>query len=237
MRTVRAATFDVFRQYGLTTIFANPGSTEVAFLTDLPDDIGFVLALHEGSVVGIATGYATAAGRPALVNLHTTAGLGNAVGALATARTNRVPLVVVLGQQDRRHLAYKPFLAGELEGLAGAYPVWVHQPVRPQDVPGAVARAWHEARDGHGPALMIVPSDDWAEPAEEAAIAAPAALHRADARPGGCGDPGRRAQGGRTRHAGPARVGGPDLRPARRGAAPGGGAVRRSATSTRRSAG
>ena len=39
MRTVRDATFEVLRRYGLTTIFANPGSTEVAFLTDLPDDI------------------------------------------------------------------------------------------------------------------------------------------------------------------------------------------------------
>jgi benzoylformate decarboxylase len=48
MRSVRDATFDVFRQYGLMTIFANPGSTEVSFLTDLPDDIEFVLALHEG---------------------------------------------------------------------------------------------------------------------------------------------------------------------------------------------
>ena len=60
MTTVRDATFDVFRRFGLTTIFANPGSTEIAFLTGLPDDLEFVLALHEGSVVGIATGYATA---------------------------------------------------------------------------------------------------------------------------------------------------------------------------------
>ncbi|MDT7575162.1 MAG: benzoylformate decarboxylase, partial [Pseudonocardiales bacterium] len=145
MRTVRDATFDVFRQFGLRTIFANPGSTEISFLTDLPDDLQFVLALHEASVVGMATGYATVTERPALVNLHTTAGLGNAVGALATARTNRVPLVVIVGQQDRRHLVYRPFLAGDLEGLAGDYPVWVHQPPRPQDVPSAVARAWHEA--------------------------------------------------------------------------------------------
>ena len=64
------------------------------------------------------------------MNLHTTAGLGNAVGALATARTNRVPLVVVVGQQDRRHLVYRPFLAGDLAGLAGDYPVWVNQPAR-----------------------------------------------------------------------------------------------------------
>src|SRR5689334_12114681 len=184
MRTVRDATFDVFRRYGLTTIFANPGSTEISFLTDLPGDIGFVLALHEGSVVGIATGYATVHQRPALVNLHTTAGLGNAVGALATARTNRVPLVVIVGQQDRRHLVYRPFLAGELAGLAGEYPVWVHQPMRPQDVPSAVARAWHEAVDGRGPALVIVPSDDWAAPAEDLELAAPTALrHPAAADP------------------------------------------------------
>jgi benzoylformate decarboxylase len=179
--TVRDATFDVFRRFGMTTIFANPGSTEIAFLTGLPDDLRFVLALHEGSVVGTATGYATATGRPALVNLHTTAGLGNAVGALATARTNRVPLVVVVGQQDRRHLVYRPFLAGDLAGLAGDYPVWVNQPARAQDVPSAIARAWHEANDGRGPALVIVPSDDWGEPADDAPLAAPAQLHRGTA--------------------------------------------------------
>ncbi|MDT7580509.1 MAG: benzoylformate decarboxylase [Pseudonocardiales bacterium] len=181
MTTVRDATFDVFRRFGLTTIFANPGSTEIAFLTGLPDDLRFVLALHEGSVVGIATGYATATGRPALVNLHTTAGLGNAVGALATARTNRVPLVVIVGQQDRRHLVYRPFLAGDLAGLAGDYPVWVNQPARAQDVPSAVARAWHEANDARGPALVIVPSDDWAELADDAPLAAPAQLRRGTA--------------------------------------------------------
>jgi thiamine pyrophosphate-dependent acetolactate synthase large subunit-like protein len=121
MRTVRDATFDVLRQFGLTTIFANPGSTEVSFLTDLPEDLEFVLALHEGSVVGIATGYATRTGTPALVNLHTTAGLGNAVGALATARVNRVPLVVIVGQQDRRHLAFRPRRAGgHVPGLGAA---------------------------------------------------------------------------------------------------------------------
>jgi benzoylformate decarboxylase len=181
MPTVREATFDVFRRFGLTTIFANPGSTEISFLTGLPDDLAFVLALHESAVVGIATGYATATGRPALVNLHTTAGLGNAVGALATARTNRVPLVVIVGQQDRRHLVYRPFLAGELVGLAGEYPVWVHQPMRAQDVPSAVARAWHEATDGRGPAIVIVPSDDWAAPADELELAAPAVLRHAAA--------------------------------------------------------
>jgi len=165
--TVRDAAFDVLRRRGLTTIFGNPGSTEIAFLTGLPDDLRFVLALHEGSVVGMATGWALGRGEPAFVLLHTTAGLGNAVGALATARVNRAPLVVLVGQQDRRHLAFEPFLAGRLEGLAGDYPVSVEVPVLPEEVPGALDRAWHRAKLERGPALVIVPMDDWSQPASE----------------------------------------------------------------------
>ena len=58
--TVRDATFDVLRERGLTTIFANPGSTEIQLLSGLPADLRFVLALHEASVVGLATGLALA---------------------------------------------------------------------------------------------------------------------------------------------------------------------------------
>jgi benzoylformate decarboxylase len=181
-QTVREATFDVWREYGLTSIFANPGSTEIKLLTDLPGDFRFVLALHEGSVIGMATGWAIGRGEPALAVLHTTAGLGNAVGALATARVNRAPLVVVVGQQDRRHLATEPFLAGRLRGLAGSYPVWNDEPVRPQDVPGAIARAFHEAVTGSGPALVIVPMDDWlADAGETDERAAPRRVVRARA--------------------------------------------------------
>jgi benzoylformate decarboxylase len=166
-QTVREATFDVFRRRGLTMLFSNPGSTEVPFLTDLPEDIRFVLALHEGSVVGLATGFAIGRGEPALAVLHTTAGFGNAVGALATARVNRAPLVVIVGQQDRRHLVFEPFLAGRLAGLAGDYPVWADQPVRAGDVPGAIERAHHEASTKRGPAVVIVPMDDWLQPADD----------------------------------------------------------------------
>ena len=80
---------------------------------------------------------------------------------------NRAPLVVLVGQQDRRHLAFEPFLAGKLERLAGDYPVSVEQPVRPQEVPGAIERAYHAAATHRGPALVIVPMDDWSAPAED----------------------------------------------------------------------
>jgi benzoylformate decarboxylase len=170
VRTVRDDAFEVISRLGMGTIFANPGSTEVPMLSDLPDDLHFVLALHEAAVVGMATGWALGRESPAFVVLHTTAGLGNAVGALATARVNRAPLVVLVGQQDRRHLALEPFLTGRLDGLAGEYPVSVAQPPRAQDVPGALARAWHTARERRGPALVIVPMDDWSAPADDSGM-------------------------------------------------------------------
>jgi len=179
LKTVREGAFDVFRRRGLTKLFSNPGSTEVPFLTDLPDDFEFVLGLHEGPVVAMATGYALGRGGPSLAVLHTTAGLGNAVGAIATARVNRAPVVVLVGQQDRRHLVFDPFLTGRLERLAGDYPVWVDLPVRAGDVPGAIERACHEAETHQGPALVIVPMDDWAGAIDEdREDAAPARLMR-----------------------------------------------------------
>jgi benzoylformate decarboxylase len=165
--TVREATFDFLRRRELTDIFSNPGSTEIPFLTGLPDDLRFVLGLHEGSVVSMASGYALARRRPSFALVHTTAGFGNSVNAISTARVNRTPIVIAVGQQDRRHLAFEPFLAGRLDGLAGDYPVWVGQPPRAQDVVGALERAYHEAETRLGPAVVIVPMGDWLEEAGE----------------------------------------------------------------------
>lgn len=171
--SVREATFSTWKRLGMTTIFSNPGSTEVPLLRDLPSEFNFILGLHEASVVGMATGFALSAERPALALLHTTAGLGNAVGAIATARVNKAPLVVVVGQQDRRHLIHRPFLTGELRGLAGTYPVWQAEPAMARDVPSLITRAWYEASAKRGPAMVIVPMDDWDQDACQNAIAAP----------------------------------------------------------------
>jgi benzoylformate decarboxylase len=178
VRTVRDAVLDVMRAHGMTQIFGNPGSTEIPFLTGLPADFEYILGLHEGSVVGMASGYAIGRGAPVFVNLHTAAGLGNAVNAIAGARDNRAPLVIVVGQQDRRQIAQAPFLTGRsLERLAGDYPVWTDTPARAQDLPGSIARAWHEASQASGPALVVAPMGDWEEPAEQdGAAGAPARL-------------------------------------------------------------
>ena len=167
MATVREATFDLLRRLGITTVFGNPGSTELPFLKDFPDDFRYVLALQEASALGMAEGFAQGSGRAALVNLHTGPGLGNAMGAMITAWHNKTPLLVTAGQQDRRHSALEPLLTGGLVDLAKPYVKRSLEPVRAEDVPGEIRRAYHTAmQHPRGPVFVSVPMDDWDAEAE-----------------------------------------------------------------------
>lgn len=162
MVSVREATFDLLRSLGVTRVFGNPGSTELPFLKDFPDDFDYVLGLQEASVLAMADGHAQATGEPALVNLHTAPGLGNAMGAMVNAHHTRTPLVVTAGQQDRRHLALEPLLHGKLTELAKPYVKWSHEPARAEDVPRALARAFYAAaQEPQGPVFVSIPMDDW----------------------------------------------------------------------------
>ena len=90
-KTVHGVTYDLLRQLGLTTVFGNPGSTEQTFLKNFPDDFMYVLGLQEASVLAMADGFAQSTGKPALVNVHTGAGTGNAIGNLVAAYKGNVP--------------------------------------------------------------------------------------------------------------------------------------------------
>src|SRR2546430_2335417 len=94
MTTVRDATFDFLRRRGMTTMFGNPGSTELPMLAEFPDDFTYVLGLQEAVAVGMADGYAQASGKPTMVNLHTAPGVGNGIGANFNAQADQSPLLV-----------------------------------------------------------------------------------------------------------------------------------------------
>lgn len=167
MATVREVTLDLLRELGVTTVFGNPGSTELPFLKDFPEDFTYVLGLQEASVLGMAEGYAQGTGNAALVNVHTAPGLGNAMGALVTAYHNRTPLLVTAGQQDRRHISLEPLLTGKLVELAKPYVKRSHEPSRAEDVPGEILRAYHTAmQPPKGPVFVSIPMDDWEAEAE-----------------------------------------------------------------------
>lgn len=164
--TVRDAAFAVFRHFGVDALFGNPGSTELPMLKGLPADLPYVLGLNEAVVLAMADGHAQATRRPALVNLHSSAGTGHALGNLFTACRNGTPIVVTAGQQARSILPFDPFLGAERPTeFPRPFVKWAAEPLRAEDVPLALARAFHLAlTPPTGPCFVSIPVDDWDRP-------------------------------------------------------------------------
>ena len=166
--TVKQATFDLLRAFGIKKVFGNPGSTELPFLSDWPEDIDYVLGLQEASVVGMADGYAQATRNAGFVNLHSAAGVGNALGNIYTAHRNQTPLVITAGQQARSILPLQAFLYAERASeFPRPYVKYSVEPARAEDVPAAIARAYYTAMQPPcGPTFVSVPIDDWSHPTQ-----------------------------------------------------------------------
>ena len=169
MTSVREASYELLRARGMTTMFGNPGSTELPMLAGFPDDFTYVLGLQEAVVVGMADGYAQASGRPAIVNLHTAPGVGNAMGAIFNARANKSPLVITAGQQVRPvHLMEANLTNRDAIRMPQPLVKWSYEPPRAADVPAALGRACHTAGlPPRGPVFLSVPMDDWEQEVDE----------------------------------------------------------------------
>ncbi len=174
MTTVRDASFELFRAHGMTTMFGNPGSTELPMLADFPADFRYVLGLQEAVVVGMADGYAQASGRTTLVNLHTAPGVGNAMGAIFNAQANHAPLLITAGQQVRAQMTIQANLTNR-DAVRMPHPLvkWAFEPPRAEDVPLALARGAQLASlPPRGPVFVSIPMDDWDAEVDEAAARA-----------------------------------------------------------------
>ncbi|MFN8164538.1 MAG: benzoylformate decarboxylase [Solirubrobacterales bacterium] len=163
MATVHDATYEVLRSFGMTTVFGNPGSNELTFLDEFPEDFRYVLALQEGAGLAMADAYSQATDRPILVSLHAAAGVGQAMGSLVNSQLSGTPLVLLSGQQARSLVTLegqltnvdainlpKPLVKGSFEAPSAAM------------VPATLARAIHLATSAPtGPVFVSVPLDDW----------------------------------------------------------------------------
>lgn len=160
MASVTERCYEFYRSVGMTTMFGNPGSTELPFLERFPSDLRYVLGLHEASAVNMAVGYALAGDRAAHVNLHTAAGVGNAMGAIVNAHHCKAPLVITAGQQIRAMERVEPMLWGRQVEMARPYVKWSYEPHRAVDVPEAIARAYHTALSApRGPVFVSICMD------------------------------------------------------------------------------
>ena len=157
-----AVLLEVLRSEGARYVFGNPGTTELPLIDALVDapDIRYVLALQEASAVAMADGYAQAACRPGVLNLHTTGGLGHGLGNLLNAHVSGTPLVVTAGQQDSRHTLTDPLLYGDLVNIATPAVKWAQEVTHPDQIPILVRRAFHDCQTAPtGPVFLSLPMD------------------------------------------------------------------------------
>jgi benzoylformate decarboxylase len=172
MATVREATYELLRKRGMTTMFGNPGSTELPMLADFPDDFTYVLGLQEAVVIGMADGFAQASGQTTIANLHTAPGVGNAMGAIFNAQANKSPLLITAGQQVRPVITMQANLTNR-EATRMPHPLvkWSYEPPRAEDVPAALARGLHTASlPPRGPVFVSIPMDDWGVEVDDDAV-------------------------------------------------------------------
>ena len=147
---------------GVEYIFGNPGTSETPLMDALQEypQVQYIQALQEGTAVGLADGYARATGRPAFANIHIAGGLANGISALYNAFRGGAPVVLSAGNSDTRMLLSEPTLSGDLVQMTAQYTKWSHELHHPEDIPGAVRRAFREAATPPtGPTFLSFPWD------------------------------------------------------------------------------
>jgi benzoylformate decarboxylase len=158
----KRAFLELLKQEGVEILFGNPGTTELPLMDALAveNELRYVLALQEASVIGMADGYAQASGKLAVVNLHVTPGLGNAMGMLYDAQKAGSPILVTAGQHDQDFNVTEPILWADLPPIARPLVKWSAEVHRLADLPRLVHRAAKTAlAPPTGPVFLSLPGD------------------------------------------------------------------------------
>jgi benzoylformate decarboxylase len=160
--TGRAAFLQLLADEGVTHLFGNPGTTELAIMEVVPDfpQLRFVLGLQESVVLGMADGFCRGSGRLAAANVHVMPGLGNAMGALYNAKFSGSPVILTAGQQEQGHGLLEPMLYEPLVPVAQPLVKWAVEVTRAADLPRILHRAAKIAlTPPTGPVFLSLPGD------------------------------------------------------------------------------
>ncbi|ACC80680.1 thiamine pyrophosphate-binding protein [Nostoc punctiforme] len=169
-KTGRFAILEQFLADGIHYMFGNPGTSEEGFLDAIREypDLKYILTLQESVAVMAADGYARATKKPALVQIHSTPGLGNAIGALYQAYRGHSPLVVIGGDAGIKYQAMDAQMAGDLVAFAEPVTKWSTMVMEPSSLLRVLRRAIKiAATPPMGPVYVCLPVDILDAPAVE----------------------------------------------------------------------
>ncbi|RIK84801.1 MAG: thiamine pyrophosphate-binding protein [Planctomycetota bacterium] len=161
-KTGRFAVLEQLRADGCRYMFGNPGTVEQGFLDALWDypDLRYILTLQETVAVMIADGYARATQKPTVVQIHSSPGLGNAIGALYQAYRGHAPLVVLGGDAGVKFQAMDAQMAADLVSIAKPVTKWATCVTDPASTLRVLRRAIKiAATPPMGPVYVCLPQD------------------------------------------------------------------------------
>ncbi len=181
VRTLEAA--------GVKYLFGLSGTSVIEVLDALVGHpkVQYVTGTHEGPVVAMADGYARASGEVGVVNVHMFPGTANALGGMYNAYRDRIPVVVMCGEQDTRYSGRDGHTeTPDMVGLTRQFTKWSWAVPGADRLPEALVRALKTAAaPPRGPVYLAIPKNVLREPVR-ASLPDPAAYHvagRTDADP------------------------------------------------------
>ncbi len=144
-------------------IFGYPGGAMIPIydsLYDYNDKIKHILTRHEQGLVHAADGYARVTGKPGVCFATSGPGATNLITGIANAMLDSIPMVCFTGQVGSSLLGTDAFQESDLIGITMPITKWNYQITKPEEVPGAIAKAFHIAQTGRpGPVLIDITKD------------------------------------------------------------------------------
>ena len=148
-------------QEGVEVIFGLPGGAILPVYDPIIDStIRHILVRHEQGAGHMAEGYALATGRPGVAMVTSGPGATNIVTPIANAHMDSTPLVIITGQVATAAIGTDAFQECDITGITMGITKHNFLVQSAQEIPRAVAAAFHLATTGRpGPVLIDVPKD------------------------------------------------------------------------------
>ena len=147
---------------GVTDVFGIPGGAILPLYDPLMDStrVRHILVRHEQGAGHAAEGYAYTSGKVGVCMATSGPGATNLVTPIADANMDSVPMVAITGQVPSPAIGTDAFQEADIRGIT--MPITKHNflVTNPNDIPRALAEAFHIASTGRpGPVLVDVSKD------------------------------------------------------------------------------
>jgi acetolactate synthase-1/2/3 large subunit len=146
---------------GVDVMFGIPGGAILPAYDPIFDSkIRHILVRHEQGAGHAATGYAQVTGRVGVCIATSGPGATNLVTPLADAAMDSVPLVAITGQVPSAAIGTDAFQEADIRGITMPFTKHNYLVTNPDDIPRAIAEAFHIAGSGRpGPVLVDIAKD------------------------------------------------------------------------------